>query len=126
MLAACCAVLVSGVGFVLLLLNVFAEFGGCPVDGSEVFSDFVVASIADVLDVVADCAQQVSLIERVESDGLIDQLGGDACSADGDSGAIVEVVARGLFDFHCVVCCVLAESGCVPLLLHILQHRPLM
>ena len=106
MLAAYFVGSVSGVGFVLFLLDEFANFGGCPVNRSEVLGDLVVAAIADVLDVVTDCAEQVSLIESIESDGLIEQLSGDACSTDGDSGTVVKVVACGLFDFHCVVCVV--------------------
>ena len=106
MLAACCAVLVSGVGFVLFVLDELAQLCDRTLERLKEFGHLVTVAVLDAVDVGADCQQEVVLIERIERYLLVAHGSINGCSVDRDARLVFKVVACGLLDFHCVVCVV--------------------
>ena len=80
--------------------------------------------VFDAANVSADSTEKVLFVQNHQMDFLGAKLSADAGLRDGDLGAILEEVTRGLFGLHCVER--EAKVVCVALLIHILQHRPLM
>lgn len=86
---------------------------------------FRVAVVAAHFDVVADSLEKVGVVEVAKLDAMRLILHCDLAAGDVDCAVLrVEAFCGELV--HCVLCCVLGESGCLPRLIHILQHRPLM
>lgn len=120
MLAACCTGLVSGFGFCLGCLDPLIESS----HGAKqlVLLVFCVAIPVALLDVVADSFENVGLVEIAKLDAVRLVFDCDLAAVEVDRATLcVEAFCGELV--HGVVCCVLGESGCLPRLIHILQHR---
>ena len=106
MLAACCAVLVSGLGFCLGCLDPLIEAS----HGAEQFVLLVfrVAIPVALLDVVADGFQDVDLIEVAKLDAVRLVLHCDLRAVDVDRAMLgIEAFCRELV--HCVACVLCVE-----------------
>ena len=101
MLAACCAVLVSGLGFCLSSLDPFIESS----HGAEQFVLFVfrVAIPMALLDVVADSFENVDLIEIAQLNTVRLVFDCDLAAVDVDC-AVLRIETFGGKLVHCVVC----------------------
>ena len=123
MLAAYCAVLVSGVGFCLVCLNPFVE-SSHGTEQSVLFVFRVTVPMA-LLDVVADGFENVGVVEIAQFNTVRLVFDCDLSAVDVDCAVLrIETFCRKFVHrVVCVVCVVLGESGCLPRLIHILQHR---
>lgn len=103
MSAACCAVLVSGFVRFGLDVEILSDVGHCLLHFLERLLCFCSVSVFDAANVGTDSTEEILLIQHHQMDFLGAKFSGDAGLRNGDLGAILEEITRGLLSLHCVV-----------------------
>ena len=112
MLVACFAGSVSGLSF---CVEILPNVGDCLLHFLESLTGFCGVPVFDAANVCTDSTEEVLFVQHHEMDFLGAKLSGDAGLRDGDLGAILEEVTRGLFGLHCVACVVCSARVVVSL-----------